>query len=191
VTSAAGLLSVSPKDAAALAVVEKSLRSEDERIRLQAVELLPNGIYPVSDCISKLTESLHDENVDVRLAAVAGLGRFGKSAKPAVPALINASDSIGIIPVVRTMARIDPDDKIVVQRLKSLEPFFARELASPSREQKLLAIEMLGYLCAHSREARNCLEQALESGDIEIRKAASAALGFSSGRDKASGINSH
>ena len=68
----------------------KALKSDDERLRLGAVEALGVVGKGKPEAVAALVRMLADENRGVRYIAAEGLGRLGSSSSPAVPALIGA-----------------------------------------------------------------------------------------------------
>lgn len=182
--------------------VNEGLQSDEESVRLQAVDQLgKQAAGPEKEAaINALSRALKDESPAVRAHAVHALGQIGTHARPVFPQLSALADDPE--PVVRrslaqVAARIEPDSEVsvglLVKLLGDAEPSVRVRAASAladmgsisvpaltdalkDKQTEHWAILTLNEIGPKAAEAVSALAEKVRQDDIEIRQQAILAL---------------
>jgi HEAT repeat protein len=178
-----------------------ALRDPDHFVRWPAARAI-GRIAPdaAAETVPALAARLDDADLDVRLAVVNALNRYGELAKPAVPALAAVAGAEGVINWPQAYATApgdtgigrkvigkgDPDVRVAaIYALESIGtdavealPSLERCLGDSSAQIRTAAAEVIGQFGGRVGEStREALRRlAATDPDPEVRRAASAAL---------------
>jgi hypothetical protein len=115
-----------------------------------------------------------DPDLDVRLAAVTALDRYGPSASEAVPAAARTiqgrNDAEIRIAAIQVLRSIGPASG------KKAVPALAAALSDPDVRIRREAAQTLNRFGPDAAEARNALDRAVNDSDLEVSRLASSAL---------------
>ena len=123
------------------------------------------------DRLPTLIQDLKDEDLNVRLKALRGLGKLGPAAKEAVPAMVAAmkADNQVAFDAVEALGNIGPGAKEAV-------PALIDSLQDTTKYLRERAAEALGKIGPGARTAVGPLEKALKDEGTNVRLWASFAL---------------
>jgi HEAT repeat protein len=158
----------------ATGVLIKVLNDPDPFVRWSAMRTL-SRIGPAKGvaAVEPLTRHFNDRDLDVRLASMQVIERFGAAGKDAVPALINElrfEDPQVRLSALRALGGIGEAAQAAV-------PAVADSLSHSDVRVRRMAAEVLGRFGPATRlKAEEPLKKALEDSDADVRKAASDAL---------------
>jgi HEAT repeat protein len=136
-----------------------------------AIAALKRQGAPAIATLSQMAKN-QKEPLKSRLFAIALLGQFGKEAKSAVPALIQAANDPNKAVRLKTITAIAN----IKSEAKSAVPELTQHLTTPDREIRLATINSLGKFGSDATAAVPMLAQALEDPDPAIRTATATTL---------------
>lgn len=147
----------------AVAYLIKALGSEDPAIQVKAAQILDSIGEAAAEATSALTTALHDENLDVRLAAAKGLWSITKSAEVVVPAFVDLLEAKDIAnleadetrrkfvqTIMEALSRIGPPAKAAVSVLTA----WAKDKNRHIREAAVTALHSIAPTGANKPELR-------------------------------------
>jgi HEAT repeat protein len=116
-------------DDVSIAMQIGNLKSNDEAVRVQAIDQLAAEGTKSAEAVAPLQDLLKDASATVRAHSASALGAIGAAAKPAVPALIELlkdSDATVRRQAVKAMMKIHPGPQVMVplfvQSLEDSDP---------------------------------------------------------------------
>jgi hypothetical protein len=168
------LETLGPASASAGPALVRALRDPDQFVRWAAARTL-GKISPVeaATAVPALGSLLADLDLDVRLAAVIALERYGPAAQPALPELIRAMRATDAELRVAAMRAVVAVGGTQTQAAISV---LTEALADSDSRVRLMAAQVLGRFGPGARSAVDALKQALQDSDLEVQKAAGEAL---------------
>jgi HEAT repeat protein len=150
----------------------KMLKDKDPFVRWVVARTLGKLGKRADDVVPSLLANIDDEDLDARMAAIEAVGKFGPEANRAVEAL------------ARTVGKGDAEVRVAT--IKALEdigkgsapalPAVVREFANIDPRVRAAAIRLVGRFEAKARPYIADLRKMLGDLDIDVRKAASAAI---------------
>ncbi|GIW81176.1 MAG: hypothetical protein KatS3mg105_2983 [Gemmatales bacterium] len=166
-------------DFAVAAVPALSIGLEDSNrfVRWQAIRIL-GKLGPVdgrAEGLEGLIRMLHDDDLDLQVAAANTLAAYGPLARPAISALGNAverGDPEMRIAAMETMQAIGSDAELAKQTV----PILIHALQHDDARVRATAAQTLGEYGEHARTAEPALMKARQDSDPEVREAAADAL---------------
>ena len=190
VTFAEAILRIAPRSDLAVATIIEAVAKGERGVQTQAIQVVNDGLLPKKPSIEILRGGLSHPDLETRVMAIGGLGRFGRDARSCLASLIkimHEDDSAPMVTAAMTVLKIDPNNEEGIKALRPSVPLLILELNSQhKREMRLWAVEALRLIAPHSKEAWGALRAAANDQDGKVRKEVEGALrqlrGFDAGR---------